>query len=132
MARRTLDGMARGGIYDQVGGGFHRYSVDARWLVPHFEKMLYDNALLVRAYLHAWLVTGDERYRAVAERDASSTCCASCRSRRRLRVGAGRGHGRGRGADVHVDALGACEALGSPRDEVLEPFEHGRSIIAAS
>ena len=60
---RTLDGMARGGMYDLVGGGFHRYSVDAHWLVPHFEKMLYDNALLVARYLHGWLVTGDERYR---------------------------------------------------------------------
>ena len=48
----TLDAMAAGGMYDQVGGGFHRYSVDAQWLVPHFEKMLYDNALLAPAYLH--------------------------------------------------------------------------------
>jgi uncharacterized protein YyaL (SSP411 family) len=52
MALHTLRRMAGGGIYDQVGGGFSRYSVDARWLVPHFEKMLYDNALLARAYLH--------------------------------------------------------------------------------
>ena len=66
--RLTLDGMAAGGMYDLVGGGFHRYSVDAQWLVPHFEKMLYDNALLVPAYLHAWLLSGEERYREVAER----------------------------------------------------------------
>ena len=59
MVRRTLDGMAAGGLYDVVGGGFHRYSVDARWVVPHFEKMLYDNALLISAYLHAWVVTGE-------------------------------------------------------------------------
>ena len=52
MASRTLDAMAAGGIYDQLGGGFHRYSVDGIWLVPHFEKMLYDNALLASAYLH--------------------------------------------------------------------------------
>src|SRR3954466_2126214 len=65
--RLTLDGMAAGGMYDLVGGGFHRYSVDAEWLVPHFEKMLYDNALLVPPYLHAWLLTGVERYRVVAE-----------------------------------------------------------------
>ena len=64
---RTLDAMAAGGMYDLVGGGFHRYSVDERWLVPHFEKMLYDNALLVPAYLHAWVVTGEERYRRVVE-----------------------------------------------------------------
>ena len=51
MARLTLDRMAAGGMYDLLGGGFHRYSVDARWLVPHFEKMLYDNALLASAYL---------------------------------------------------------------------------------
>src|SRR5215210_8569285 len=67
LAAKTLDGMAAGGMYDLVGGGFHRYSVDERWLVPHFEKMLYDNALLVPAYLHGWLVTGTERYREVAE-----------------------------------------------------------------
>ena len=54
-------------MYDLVGGGFHRYSVDERWLVPHFEKMLYDNALLVPAYLHGWLVTRRERYREVVE-----------------------------------------------------------------
>jgi hypothetical protein len=63
----SLDAMASGGIYDHVGGGFARYSVDARWLVPHFEKMLYDQALLTRAYLHAWQVTGHERYLQVVE-----------------------------------------------------------------
>jgi uncharacterized protein YyaL (SSP411 family) len=57
----TLRAMAGGGIYDQIGGGFARYSVDAAWRVPHFEKMLYDNALLARAYLHGWLLSGDER-----------------------------------------------------------------------
>jgi uncharacterized protein YyaL (SSP411 family) len=59
--------MASGGIYDQVGGGFARYSVDAQWLVPHFEKMLYDNALLARAYLHGWQVIGDPLFRRVCE-----------------------------------------------------------------
>ena len=67
MTRRTLDGMALGGMYDLVGGGFHRYSVDERWLVPHFEKMLYDNALLASVYLHAARRFGDERYRRVAD-----------------------------------------------------------------
>src|SRR5690606_13853992 len=62
----TLRQMARGGIYDQIGGGFHRYSVDADWLVPHFEKMLYDNAQLSRVYLHAWQITGDDFYRQIA------------------------------------------------------------------
>lgn len=62
----TLRKMAQGGIYDQIGGGFARYSVDAEWLIPHFEKMLYDNAQLSRVYLHAWQVTGDEFYRRIA------------------------------------------------------------------
>jgi len=65
MVTTTLDRMADGGIHDHVGGGFHRYSTDGRWLVPHFEKMLYDNAQLGRLYLHAWQVTGNERYRSV-------------------------------------------------------------------
>jgi uncharacterized protein len=66
MVTHTLRSMARGGLYDQVGGGFHRYSVDGHWLVPHFEKMLYDNALLARVYVHAWQETGDEELRRVA------------------------------------------------------------------
>jgi uncharacterized protein YyaL (SSP411 family) len=69
MVRSTLEKMADGGIHDQLGGGFHRYATDARWLVPHFEQMLYDNAQLARVYLHAWRVFGDERgarYREVA------------------------------------------------------------------
>jgi uncharacterized protein YyaL (SSP411 family) len=67
MARHALSAMAAGGIADQLGGGFHRYSVDARWTVPHFEKMLYDNALLARAYLRAWRATREPRFRDVAE-----------------------------------------------------------------
>ncbi len=79
MAVLTLDRMAAGGMYDQVGGGFHRYSTDPRWLVPHFEKMLYDNALLTLAYLEGYQVTGEERFARVAreilryvERDMTS------------------------------------------------------------
>jgi uncharacterized protein len=64
----TLDAMAAGGIHDQIGGGFARYSVDDVWLVPHFEKMLYDNALLARAYLHGYQALGQERWRTVTER----------------------------------------------------------------
>jgi hypothetical protein len=63
----TCHKMAEGGIYDQLGGGFHRYSTDARWLVPHFEKMLYDNAQLSRTYLHVYQITGDDFYRHIAE-----------------------------------------------------------------
>ena len=67
MATRTLDKMAAGGIYDHVGGGFHRYATDEKWLVPHFEKMLYDNALLVMDYLEGYQVTGNPEYRRVVD-----------------------------------------------------------------
>src|SRR5215469_11703890 len=70
MASGTLEAMARGGIYDQVGGGFARYSVDAEWIVPHFEKMLYDNAQLARVYAHWWRRTGSP----LARRVAADTC----------------------------------------------------------
>ncbi len=67
MVTTTLTRMARGGMYDQLGGGFARYSVDDRWLVPHFEKMLYDNAQLASLYLGGWLAFGDPEYRRIAE-----------------------------------------------------------------
>ncbi len=67
MATKTLDAMLRGGMYDQLGGGFHRYSTDAVWLTPHFEKMLYDNSQLARVYLHAWLVTRQPEYKRCVE-----------------------------------------------------------------
>ncbi|WCB93142.1 hypothetical protein DSM104299_01848 [Baekduia alba] len=67
MASATLRAMAAGGIYDQIGGGFARYAVDATWTVPHFEKMLYDNALLARAYVQGWQMTGERSFRRVAE-----------------------------------------------------------------
>lgn len=66
LATFTLRQMANGGIYDQIGGGFARYSVDAHWLVPHFEKMLYDNAQLSRLYLHAWQISGDDFFKSIA------------------------------------------------------------------
>jgi uncharacterized protein len=65
MLTTTLNGMAKGGMYDQIGGGFARYSTDERWLVPHFEKMLYDNAQLIVAYLHAYQITQDFKYRLI-------------------------------------------------------------------
>ena len=71
MAEKTLRSMARGGMYDQIGGGFHRYSTDARWLVPHFEKMLYDNAQLAIVYYEAFQTTGDSFYRRVADETLS-------------------------------------------------------------
>jgi uncharacterized protein len=120
---KTLDAMAAGGMYDLVGGGFHRYSVDERWLVPHFEKMLYDNALLVPAYLHAWVVTGEERYRRVAE----DTCEYLLRD---LALPDG-GFASSQDADTDgVEGLTYTwtEDEGVPA-ELLQPFEHGRSII---
>ena len=70
MVRRTLDAMAAGGMFDQLGGGFARYSVDRYWLVPHFEKMLYDNAQLLRTYARSWLLTREDRHRWIAEQTA--------------------------------------------------------------
>jgi uncharacterized protein len=120
---KTLDGMAGGGMYDVVGGGFHRYSVDERWLVPHFEKMLYDNALLVPAYLHGWVVTGAERYRAVAERTLDYML-------RELRLEDG-GFASSQDADTEgVEGLTYTWAPGEGApEELLEPFEHGRSVL---
>src|SRR6185437_10120674 len=122
MVTRTLDGMAAGGMYDLVGGGFHRYSVDERWLVPHFEKMLYDNALLAPAYLHAWVVTGRERYREVAE-----TLDYMVRD---LRLPSG---GFASSKDADTDGVEGLTYTWTPEEgapsELLQPFEHGRSII---
>ena len=123
MVVKTLDEMARGGMYDLLGGGFHRYSVDARWLVPHFEKMLYDNALLVPAYLHAWLVTGEERYREVCQVTVSYVL-------RELLLPEG-GFASAQDADTDgVEGLTFTWTAdeGAPA-ELLEPFEHGRSIL---
>jgi len=123
MATATLDAMAAGGMWDVVGGGFHRYSVDEHWLVPHFEKMLYDNALLVPAYLHGWLVTSNERYRNVAERTLDYML-------RELRLPSG-GFASSQDADTDgVEGLTYTWTAeeGAP-SELLEPFEHGRSII---
>jgi uncharacterized protein YyaL (SSP411 family) len=119
----TLDAMAAGGMYDLVGGGFHRYSVDDRWLVPHFEKMLYDNALLAPAYLHAWVVTGESRYRTVVEETLDYLI-------RELRLPDG-GLASAQDADTNgVEGLTFTwtEEEGVPA-ELLLPFEHGRSII---
>jgi uncharacterized protein YyaL (SSP411 family) len=129
LATGTLDGMRAGGMYDLVGGGFHRYSVDAQWLVPHFEKMLYDNALLIPAYLHAWVLTGDDAYRRVVEETVEYAL-------RELRLDGG-GFASAQDADTNgVEGLTFTwtpeeleAAIGSGRDVLLRPFEHGRSII---
>jgi uncharacterized protein len=123
LAVPTLDAMAAGGMYDVVGGGFHRYSVDERWLVPHFEKMLYDNALLVPAYLHGWLVTGTARYREVVEETVEYMV-------RELRLEHG-GFASSQDADTDgVEGLTYTWAPGegAPED-LLEPFEHGRFVL---
>ncbi|HET7555062.1 MAG TPA: thioredoxin domain-containing protein [Gaiellaceae bacterium] len=123
LAAPTLDGMALGGMYDLVGGGFHRYSVDERWLVPHFEKMLYDNALLVPAYLHGWLVTGTERYREVAEETVEYLL-------RELRLADG-GFASSQDADTDgVEGLTYTWAPGEGApEELLQPFEGSRFIL---
>ncbi|HET7044805.1 MAG TPA: thioredoxin domain-containing protein [Gaiellaceae bacterium] len=127
MAEKTLDGMALGGMYDVVGGGFHRYSVDERWLVPHFEKMLYDNALLVPAYLHGWLVLGKDEYRRVAEETVDYLL-------RELRLESG-----GFASAQDADTAGVEGLTYTWTEEELEstvpgtvdfcPFEGGRSIV---
>jgi uncharacterized protein YyaL (SSP411 family) len=123
MVRKTLDGMAAGGMYDVVGGGFHRYSVDDRWLVPHFEKMLYDNALLAGVYLHAWVVTGEQRYRRIVEETLDYLI-------RELRLPEG-GFASAQDADTAgVEGLTytwTLDEVGDP--ELLEPFEDGRFIV---
>jgi uncharacterized protein YyaL (SSP411 family) len=126
MVRRTLDGMAAGGLYDVVGGGFHRYSVDARWVVPHFEKMLYDNALLISAYLHAWVVTDEGRYRSVVEETVGYLM-------REMLLESG---GFASAQDADTDGIEGLTYTWTPEDwaelglepDLLEPFEHGRSI----
>jgi len=122
-AIRTLDAMAAGGMYDLVGGGFHRYSVDERWLVPHFEKMLYDNALLVSAYLHAWLVTRTELYREVVEETVEYLL-------RDLRLDSG-AFASSQDADTEgVEGLTYSWAPGEGApEELFEPFEDGRFVL---
>jgi uncharacterized protein YyaL (SSP411 family) len=122
MVDATLDGMAAGGMYDLVGGGFHRYSVDEQWLVPHFEKMLYDNALLIPVYLHAG------RHEIVEQ---TVEYCL-----RELRL---EGGGFASAQDADTDGVEGLtftwmpkelvDAIGTGRDALLQPFEHGRYVL---
>jgi uncharacterized protein YyaL (SSP411 family) len=122
-AAKTLDGMTLGGMYDLLGGGFHRYAVDDRWLVPHFEKMLYDNALLVPAYLHGWLATGNERYREIVEETVGYLL-------RELALPEG---GFASAQDADTDGVEGLTFTWTPDqgvpEELLQPFEHGRFIL---
>jgi uncharacterized protein YyaL (SSP411 family) len=127
MVTATLDGMAAGGFYDVVGGGFHRYSVDDRWLVPHFEKMLYDNAVLASTYLHAGVVTGRARYREVVEETIGYLL-------RELALPDG---GLASAHDADTDGVEGLTYTWTPEEadqvglppDVLEPFEHGRLVV---
>ncbi len=127
MVTATLDGMAAGGFYDVVGGGFHRYSVDDRWLVPHFEKMLYDNATLAATYLHAWVVTGRGRYREVVEETLDYAL-------RELALTEG---GFASAQDADTDGVEGLTYSWTPAEAddvglsrgLLEPFEHGRYVV---
>jgi uncharacterized protein YyaL (SSP411 family) len=123
MTRTTLDEMARGGMYDLVGGGFHRYSVDSHWLVPHFEKMLYDNALLAPVYVRAWQRFGDDRYRRVAEQTIDYV----------LRELALDGGGFASAQDADTDGVEGLTFTWAPGegapDELLQPFENGRFVL---
>jgi hypothetical protein len=125
MLTGTLDGMALGGMWDVLGGGFHRYSVDDRWLVPHFEKMLYDNAQLAAVYLHAWAATGEERYRDICERTLDYV----------LRELALPGGGFASSQDADTDGVEGltftwtAEEIGPELAPLLQPFEHGRSVL---
>ncbi|HXV02746.1 MAG TPA: thioredoxin domain-containing protein [Gaiellaceae bacterium] len=123
MVVKTLDAMAAGGMYDLVGGGFHRYSVDRAWLIPHFEKMLYDNALLASAYLHGWVVTGDDRYRRIVEQTLDYVL-------RELALPEG-GFASAQDADTDgVEGLTfTWTAEEGVPEELLQPFEDGRSVI---
>jgi uncharacterized protein YyaL (SSP411 family) len=123
LTAKTLDGMAAGGMYDLVGGGFHRYSVDERWLVPHFEKMLYDNALLAPVYAQARRVLGEERYGEVAAATVDYVL-------RELALGGG-GFASAQDADSDgVEGLTFTWAPGEGApEELFEPFEDGRFVL---
>ena len=116
MVLHTCERMAAGGIYDQIGGGFARYSVDAQWLVPHFEKMLYDNAQLVNLYLDAFLAGGEPAPRRDRPRHHPLRPARHDRSRRRILFGGGRGQRREGGQVLLLDGGANCPQLLTPAE----------------
>ena len=141
MATETLDGMALGGMHDLIGGGFHRYAVDRIWLVPHFEKMLYDNALLASAYLEGFAVTGERRYATGRRGHARLPGARDAAARGRLRLVPGRRHRRRGGLDLRLDAGPARRGAGrGPRAAAAAAyygvtdagnFEGGATVLRA-
>jgi len=119
---RTLQGMARGGMYDQLGGGFHRYSVDARWIVPHFEKMSYDNSELLKTYLDAYALFGSEEYAAVARGIVAWV--------REVLADAEGGYGASQDADVGLDDDG--DYFTWTRDEAAAVLTEKELEVAAA
>ncbi len=127
MVDRTLAGMAAGGMYDLVGGGFHRYSVDDRWLIPHFEKMLYDNAQLASVYLHAWAVSGAPRWRQVVEETLDYVVDELALP----------GGGLASAQDADTDGVEGLTFTWNEEEaaqagipsELLQPFEHDRFVL---
>jgi uncharacterized protein YyaL (SSP411 family) len=140
MVEQTLDAMARGGMYDQLGGGFHRYSTDARWLVPHFEKMLYDQALLARTYLEAYQATRKDQYAAVA-RDIFAYVLRDLRDAGGAFYSAEDAGEVGREGEFYVWTPREIAEVLEPKDAALVlryygvtqqgNFEHGTSILHA-
>ena len=124
--------MAAGGIHDQLGGGFHRYSTDRYWLVPHFEKMLYDNALLARVYLEAYQVTGETGIPRHGGRHAGLDAERDEGPRGGVLLGPGRGHSRRRGLLLHLDPRETEEVLGKENSAVYRRALRGRRRAATS
>jgi hypothetical protein len=138
MVRHTCEQMARGGIYDQLAGGFARYAVDGTWTVPHFEKMLYDNALLLRVYTQLWRLTGDPMARRIADETAAfllrdlATPAGGLASALDADTDGVEGLTYAFTPDDLVDALGAGDAAWAADLYQVTPggtFEHGRSVL---
>ncbi|MCX8037556.1 MAG: thioredoxin domain-containing protein [Candidatus Sumerlaeia bacterium] len=141
MVELTLEAMARGGIYDQIGGGFHRYATDARWLIPHFEKMLTDNALLAQVYLDAWRLTGKPLYERIARETLDFVLREMTHPAGGFFSSLDADNGEGEGAFYVWSAEELQRAVGQPNAEILlrhfgieaiGNFEGDRSVLSAA